>query len=55
MYSRSYGVRNTWLNNYLQRRISEEPSRGNMVNGLKHSFNLKDSTFTIFIDYSEGN
>ena len=29
MYSRSYGVRNTWLNNCLQRRISEEPSRVN--------------------------
>ena len=41
MFSRSYGVRNTWLNNCLQRRISEDPLTVIMVTGPKHFCNMK--------------
>ena len=34
--------------------VSEDPSRGIMINGSKHICNLTDSSFTIFIDHCEG-
>ena len=34
---------------------SEDPSKSNMLNGPKHYLSHDDSTFTIFIDHSEGN
>ena len=55
IYFRYYGLWNRWLDECPKIPISEDVSRGNMVNGLKHCFNLKDSTFTIFIDHCEGN
>ena len=30
--------------------VSENPSTSNMVKGTKHCYNLKDTSFTIFID-----
>ena len=35
--------------------LSEDPPTSNMVNGLKHCWNVNGSTFAIFIDYCEGN
>ena len=55
MHFRNYGLRMTWLDKCLKSRVSEDLYTGNMVNGPKHSFNLNESTFTIFIDHCEGN
>ena len=55
MYFWTYGLRNTWLDKCLKSLFSEDPSTSNMVNGPKNSWNLNHSTFTIFIDYCEGN
>ena len=55
MCFRNYGHQKTWLNNCLERPISEHPSTSNVVNGTKHFGNLNDSAFTIFIDHCEGN
>ena len=55
MYFRNYGLRETWLDNCLESPVSEDPSTGNRVNGPKNCCNLKDSTFTMFIDHSETN
>ena len=52
---RNYGLQKTWLDNCLKSPVSEDPSTINMVNVPKHSCNLSDSTFVIFIDHSEGN
>ena len=55
MYFWTYGVRKTRLNKCLKSPAYEDPSTSNMVNAPKHSLNQNDSTFTIFIDSSEGN
>ena len=55
MYFWTYGLRKTCLDKCLKSPLSEDPSRSNMVNRSKHCSNLNDSTFTIFIDPSEGN
>ena len=52
---RKYGNAKTWLHNCVKTPISEDPSTSNMVNGPKHCWNMKDSTFTISIDHWEGN
>ena len=43
------------LNKCLKSPLSEDPWVSNMVNGPKQHWNLKDSTFTIFIDPCEDN
>ena len=53
MYFSAYGLQKTWLDKCIKSPVSEDPSTSNMVNGLKHGWNLNDSTFTIFIDQSE--
>ena len=55
MYFRNYLGRKTWLYKCLKSRVSEYALTDNMATGLKHCCNLNDSTFTIFINYSEGN
>ena len=55
MYFRNYGLRKTWLDKSLKSPVSEEPLTGNVVNGPKHSLNLDESTFNIFIDHCEVN
>ena len=55
MYFSTYGVRKTCLDKCLKNPLSEVPSTSNMVNEPKHSWNLKDSTFTMFIYVFEGN
>ena len=36
MYFRNYGLRKTWLDNYVESPVSEDPSTNNMINGPKH-------------------
>ena len=40
MYFRNYLLRNTWLDKFLKRPVSEDPFGGNMANGPKHWCNL---------------
>ena len=54
MYFQNEGLRKTLLDKCLKSRVSEEPSTGNITNGLKHCCNLNDRTFTIFTNQSEG-
>ena len=55
MYFRNYGLRKTWLGKSLKCPVSENTSKGNMVNGRKHCFSLNYSTLTIIIDHCERN
>ena len=55
MYFGNYGLPKTWLDQCLKSPFSEDPSKSSIVNAPKHSSNLKDSTFTIFIDHWEVN
>ena len=55
MYFRNYTLRKKWLDICLNSPVSEDPLKGNMVNGPKHCCNLNDSTLTIFSDHFEGN
>ena len=50
MYFGNYGFPKTWLDQCLKSPLSEYPTKSNMANAPKHCSNLKDSTFTIFID-----
>ena len=50
MYFGNYELPKTWLDQCLKKPFSLDPSKRNMVNAPKHCSNLKDSTFTIFID-----
>ena len=45
----------TWLDKCLKGLILEDPSRSNMVNTPKHSWNPDHNTFIIFIDQCQGN
>ena len=51
----NYGLPKRWLDQCMKSHFSEDPSKSNMVNDPKHCSNLKDSTFTIFIDHCEVN
>ena len=55
MYFRNYGRPKTWLDQWLKSPVSEDPSKSFMVNTPKHCSNLKDSSFTRFIDHCEDN
>ena len=48
---RHYGLQKTWVDQCLKCQVSKDSLTGNMGNGLKHPFNLSDSTFTIFLDH----
>ena len=54
-YFRNYGLRKKWLHQCLKSPIWRDLSESFMVNAPKHCWNLHGSTFTIFIDYCEGN
>ena len=43
MYFRNYRLPKTWLDQCRKCPVSEEPSKSNMVNALKHCSNLNDS------------
>ena len=55
MYFRNYGPRRILLDQCLKSPLSRDPSKSNMVNAPKHCRNVKDSSFTIFIDHCESN
>ena len=55
MYFRNFRTRKTFLDQCLKSLGSGDPSKSNTVNAPKHCWNVKDSSFTIFIDHSEGN
>ena len=50
MYFRNSGPRKT-LCQSLKSPVSRDPSKSNMANAPKHSWNVKDSSFTVFIDH----
>ena len=55
MYFQNFGLRKTWLEKYLKMLVSEDLSRSNMLNALKHCLNMHSSTFKIFFDQDELN
>ena len=55
MYFRNYGLPKTWLDQCLKSRASEDPTKSDMVNAPKHCSNLRDTSFTIFINHWEVN
>ena len=55
MYLTNYGFQKTLLDKCLKSRVSEDPSTSNMINAIKQSSYLNDTTFTMFIYHCEGN
>ena len=55
MYFWTCGIRQTWLDKCLRSPVWEDSSTSNMVNGPKRCWNMKESTFTVFIDPCEVN
>ena len=55
MYFRTYRLPKTWLVKCLKSPVLVDPTTSTMVNGPKHCSKLNDSTFTKFLDLSEGN
>ena len=55
MCSWTSGLRKTWLDKCLKSPVSEDPLRSNMINAPGHSWNLIESTFTIFSNHCEDN
>ena len=53
MYFRNYGLPKTWLDQCLKSPVSEDPTKSNMVNAPKYCSNLRDTSFTIFINHRE--
>ena len=53
MYFRNYGLQKTWLDQCLKSPVSEDPTKSNMVNAPKRCSNLRDTSFTIFINHWE--
>ena len=53
MYIRKYRLLKTLLDKYLKSRVSKNPSTHSMANGSKHCCNMKDNTFTMFINHCE--
>ena len=55
MYIRNYGLPKTLLDQCLKSLVSENPTKSNMVNAPKNCSNLRDTSFTIFINHWEVN
>ena len=55
MYLRNYGFRKALLDKCLKSRVSEDPWKRNMVNGIKQCRTLNDTAFTIFTDHCQRN
>ena len=49
MYFRNYGLRKTWLDNFLKSPFSEDPSTRHMVKLPNHYWNLNDRTVTYLL------
>ena len=54
MYFRNYRLPKTWLDQCLKSPVAEDPTKTNMVNAPKHCSNLRETSFTIFINHREG-
>ena len=54
MYFPKYWLQKTWLDKCLKISVSEDPEKENMANWSKQCSNMNDSTFTKFINHSEG-
>ena len=50
MCFRNYGLQKSWLDKCLKMLVSQDLSISNMLNVLKHSLILHNSTFKIFVD-----
>ena len=50
-YFRSSGPRKTWLVQCRKSPVSRDPSKSNIVNAPDHCWNVKESSFSIFIDH----
>ena len=55
MYFQNYGLPKTSLDLCIESPVSEDPTKSNMVNAPKHCPNLRDTSFTIFINHWEVN
>ena len=55
MHFRNYGLGKPWLDKCVKSPVFEDPSKTNMVNGLKYRVNMNYSTFSILIDQFGGN
>ena len=55
MSFQNYGLPKTWLDQCLKSPVSEYSWKSKMVNAPKHCSNLKDNSFTTFIDHWEVN
>ena len=53
MYFRNYRLQKTWLGKCLKVLVSEDLSKSNMLNGIKHCPNLHSNTFNISVDIYE--
>ena len=53
MYFRNYGLPKTFLDQCPKSPDSEDPTKSNMVNAPKYCSNLRDTSFTIFINHRE--
>ena len=51
MYFRNYELPKTWLDQCLKSPVSEHVSKSNMLNAPRLCSNLKDISFTIFINH----
>ena len=54
MNFRNYGPPKTWLYECLKSPVWDNLLTGNILNGLKHWFNLNPRIFAIFVDHCEG-
>ena len=52
---RNFGLQKTWLDQCLKSPVSDDASESNRANVPRHCSNLKDTSFTIFIDHWQGN
>ena len=55
MYFRNYRQRKTCLDKSVKGPVWEDSLTGDMVNGLRHWFNVKESAFIILSDHCEVN
>ena len=53
MFFRNYRLWKTWLNHSLESAVSEFPWIIKILMGVKHFWNLHESTFIKFLDHSE--
>ena len=55
MYFLNYRLQKTWLDQWLKSPVSEHPSKSKRENAPKQCSQMKDTSFTIFIDHWDSN